>query len=51
MITIPGTTANSKVDIEPDPSTLATAMSEGFSLTIQNYHGNLTAYAVGVQPS
>ena len=51
MITIPGTTAHSKLDIEPDPTTLATAMNEGFSLTIQNYHGNLTAYAVGVKPS
>ena len=51
IITIPGTTANSKIDINPDTAVLTIAINEWFSLTIENNDGTITAYAVGAKPS
>lgn len=53
-VTVSGATvtANSKVDIQPDASTLAQLINDGVSaLFIVNNNGTLTAYAVGAAPS
>ena len=44
-------TANTKVDVQPDASLLASMVSAGTSaLFIQNNNGTLTAYAIGAVP-
>lgn len=53
-VTVSGATvtANSKVDLQPDASTLAQLINDGVSaLFIVNNNGTLTAYAVGAAPS
>ena len=51
-VTISGTTANSKVDLQPDASVIAQMMTDGtVALYIANDNGTLTAYAVGEKPT
>lgn len=45
-------TANSKVDLQPDATTIAQLITDGVSaLYIVNNNGTLTAYAVGTAPT
>ena len=51
-ITISGTTANSKVDLQPDATVIAQMADDGtVALYIANDNGVLTAYAVGEKPT
>ena len=51
-VTIDGTTANSKVDLQPDASVIAQMVDDGVvALYISNDNGTLTAYAVGEKPT
>ena len=51
-VTIPDTTANSKIDLQPDAATLSQLSSDGVqSLWIENDDGALTAYALGAAPT
>ena len=51
-ITISGTTANSKVDLQPDATTITQMADDGTAaLYIANDNGTLTAYAVGEKPT
>lgn len=51
VVTIPGTTATSQINITPDATLLQTAMDQGFSLVFGNNGGTITAYAVGAKPT
>ena len=50
-VTIPSTTANSKVDLQPTPEQLVMLMEEEITMYIANDEGKLTAYAIGAIPS
>ena len=51
-VTISGTTANSKVDLQPDATAIAQMADDGtVALYIANDNGTLTAYAVGEKPT
>ena len=51
-ITISGTTANSKVDLQPDVTVIAQMADDGtMALYIANNNGTLTAYAIGEKPT
>lgn len=51
-VTISGTTANSKVDLQPDATAIAQMANDGtVALYIANDNGVLTAYAVGEKPT
>ena len=51
-ITIPNTTAQSKVDLQPDATVLVAMMDAGVSaMYVANDNGVLTAYAVGAAPT
>ena len=51
-VTISGTTANSKVDLQPDATAIAQMANDGtVALYIANDNGTLTAYAVGEKPT
>ena len=51
-VTISGTTANSKVDLQPDATAIAQMAEDGtVALYIANEGGTLTAYAVGEKPT
>ena len=51
-VTISGTTANSKVDLQPDATAIAQMADDGtVALYIANDNGTLTANAVGEKPT
>lgn len=50
-VTIPETTANSKVDLQPTPEQLVMLMDEEITMYVANDEGKLTAYAIGDIPS
>ena len=51
-VTISGTTVNSKVDLQPDATTIAQMEDDGtVALYISNNNGTLTANAVGEKPT
>ena len=51
-VTISGTTANSKVDLQPDATAIAQMADDGtVALYIANDNGTLSAYAVGEKPT
>lgn len=51
-VTISGTTANSKVDLQPDAAIIAQMADDStVALYIANDNGTLTAYAVGEKPT
>ena len=51
-VTISGTTANSKVDLQPDATAIAQMADDGVvALYIANDNGTLTANAVGERPT
>lgn len=50
-LTIPDTTANSKVDLQPTPEQVATLMKDEVTLFVANDEGELIAYALGKSPS
>ena len=51
-VTISGTTVNSKVDLQPDATTIAQMADDGtVALYISNNNGTLTANAVGEKPT
>ena len=51
-VTISGTTANSKVDLQPDATVIQQMTDDGtVALYITNNNGTLTAYAVGEKPT
>ena len=51
-IAISGTTANSKIDLQPDNIVIEQLINDGTSaLYINNDNGTLTAYAVGAKPT
>ena len=51
-VTISGTTANSKVDLQPDATAIAQMADDGtVALFIANDNGTLTANAVGEKPT
>ena len=51
-VTISGTTANSKVDLQPDAAVIAQMVEDGtVALYITNNNGTMTAYAVGEKPT
>ena len=51
-VTISGTTANSKVDLQPDATDITQMANDGtVALYIVNDNGTLTAYAVGEKPT
>ena len=51
-VTIPGITANSKVDLQPDATAIAQMADDGtVALYIANDNGTLTANAVGEKPT
>ena len=52
VVTIDGTTANSKVDLQPDASVITQmAKDDTVALYIANANGTLTAYAIGEKPT
>ena len=50
-VTIPNTTPNSKVDLQPTPEQLVMLMEEEITMYVANDEGELTAYAIGAIPS
>lgn len=50
-VSISGTTAKSQVNVSATAVLLQQAMDQGFSLTLGNNNGAITAYAVGAKPS
>ena len=51
-VTISGTTNNSKVDLQPDATSIAQMAEDGVvALYIANDNGTLTSYAVGEKPT
>ena len=51
-VTISGTTANSKIDLQPNSTVLAQMTTDGTtSIYIENNNGTLTAWAMGAKPS
>lgn len=51
-VTISGTTANSKIDVQPNALALSQMVSDKVSaLYIDNNAGTLTAYAIGAKPT
>lgn len=51
-VTILGTTANSKIDLQPDAVVLASLVADGVTaLWVENNNGACTAYALGAAPS
>ena len=51
-VTISGTTANSKVDLQPDSTVISQMAEDGtVALYIVNNNGTLTANAVGEKPT
>ena len=51
-VTISGTTNNSKVDLQPDATSIAQIAEDGVvALYIANDNGTLTSYAVGENPT
>ena len=51
-VTISGITANSKVDLQPDATSISQMAEDGtVALYIANDNGTLTAYAVGEKPT
>lgn len=50
VVTINGTTANSKIDLQPSPDQLADFVAGGVSLTTTNDNGVVTVYAIGATP-
>ena len=51
-VVVSGSTANSKIDLQPDAATIAQLIDDGVSaLFVSNTGGTLTAYAVGGKPS
>lgn len=52
VITISGTTSNSKVDLQPDATVIEQMADDGtLALYIANDNGILTAYAIGEKPT
>lgn len=52
VVSISGTTANTKVDLQPDAAALGQMLSDGvMALWIENDNGTLTAKALGAAPS
>ena len=52
VVTISGTTAKSKVDLQPDATAITQMADDGtVALYIANDNGTLTAYAVGEKPT
>lgn len=49
-VEIDGTTANSRIDINPDATVMNGAMEGGYGLVFGNDAGTITAYAVGDKP-
>ena len=49
-VEIDGTTANSRIDINPDATVMNGAMEGGYGLVFGNNAGTITAYAVGDKP-
>ena len=49
-VSINGTTANSKIDLQPSPDQLADFVAGGVSLTTVNDNGVITVYAIGATP-
>ena len=50
VVSINGTTANSKIDLQPSPDQLADFVAGGVSLTTTNDNGVITVYAIGATP-
>lgn len=51
-VTISGTTANSKIDLQPDSTVLAQMTTDGTTaIYIENNNGTLTAWAMGAAPT
>lgn len=51
-VTVSGTTANSKVDLQPDATAIAQMIDDGtVAMYVVNNNGVLTAYAVGEKPT
>lgn len=51
-IAIPGATANSKVDLQPDATVIAQMIADNVAaMYIANTSGTLTVYAIGGKPS
>ena len=51
-VTISGTTANSKIDLQPDSTVLSQMTTDGTTaIYIENNNGTLTAYAIGAAPT
>jgi hypothetical protein len=50
VVSINGTTANSKIDLQPSPDQLADFVAGGVSLTTVNDNGVITVYAIGATP-
>lgn len=51
-VTISGTTANSKIDLQPNSTVLAQMTTDGTtSIYIENNNGTLTAWAMGAEPT
>lgn len=51
-VTISGTTANSKIDLQPDSTVLAQMTTDGTTaIYIENNNGTLTAWAMGAKPT
>ena len=52
QITLPGVTANSKIDLQPSSTVLAQLINDGVSaLYVQNENATLTVYALGAKPT
>ena len=52
VITIPGATEYSKIDLQPGATVIEEMINDGVTaLWVQNDNGVLTAYAMGAQPS
>lgn len=50
-VSISGVTSNSKIDLQADYQTMSTVVEGGFSVTMKNSNGTVTAYAVGAKPT
>lgn len=52
VVSIPGGTANSKVDLQPEAAVLSQLLADGVTaLYIGNENGEFTAYAIGAAPT
>ena len=50
-VSINGVTPNSKLDLQADDETMSAVVEGGFSVTMKNENGAVTAYAVGEKPT